>query len=143
VLTRAVQPLVVRLNHGENPVYRMTSRRQLKFPHHAGMTTDLISVSGVRGPSDTPNVAMAGLITLPSLAMSLMAFSLMASDLRLASRAWLRAVASCSRDARDRSSSAWTFEEQAGTRSQERQKKKKGRTTPKFTTHSGAALMSA
>jgi hypothetical protein len=69
---------------------------------------------------------MAELITLPSLAMSPMAFSLMASDLCQASRAWLRAAVSCSRDTRDRSSSAWTSEEQVGMRSQERQKKKKG-----------------
>jgi hypothetical protein len=60
---------------------------------------------------------MAELITLPSLAMSPMAFSLMASDLHLASQAWLRAVASCSRDARNCSSSAWTYEGQARTRS--------------------------
>jgi predicted LPLAT superfamily acyltransferase len=48
---------------------------------------------------------MAELITLPSLAISPMAFSLMASNLRRASRAWLRAVASYSRNARDCSSS--------------------------------------
>jgi hypothetical protein len=42
---------------------------------------------------------MAELIALPSLAMSPMAFSLMASDLRRAPRAWLRAAVSCSRDA--------------------------------------------
>jgi hypothetical protein len=39
---------------------------------------------------------MAELITLPSLAMSPMAFSLMASDLHWASRAWLRAATSFS-----------------------------------------------
>jgi hypothetical protein len=48
---------------------------------------------------------MAELIALPSLAISLIAFSLMASDLHRASRAWLRAAASCSRDTRDYSSS--------------------------------------
>jgi hypothetical protein len=53
---------------------------------------------------------MAALIALPSLAMSLMTFSLMASDLRRVSRAWLRATASYSRDARDYSSSVWTSE---------------------------------
>jgi hypothetical protein len=44
---------------------------------------------------------MAELITLPSLAISPIAFSLMASDLRPTSRAWLKAATSCSRDARD------------------------------------------
>jgi hypothetical protein len=44
---------------------------------------------------------MAELIALSTLAMSPMAFSLMASDLRRASWAWLRAAASCSWDARD------------------------------------------
>jgi hypothetical protein len=39
---------------------------------------------------------MAELIALPSLVMSPMAFSLMASDFRRASQAWLRAAASCS-----------------------------------------------
>jgi hypothetical protein len=42
-----------------------------------------------------------------------LAMSPMASDLRRASRAWLRAATSCSRDARDCSSSSWTSEEQA------------------------------
>jgi hypothetical protein len=60
---------------------------------------------------------MAKLIALPSLAMSPMAFSTMASNLHRALRAWFREDASCSRDARDCSSSAWTSEEQARTRS--------------------------
>jgi hypothetical protein len=72
--------------------------------------------------------------------MSLMAFLLMASDLRRASRAWLRAAASCFRDARDCSSSAWTSERQARMRSHGGlEKKKKRRTGPRFNTHSGAA----
>jgi hypothetical protein len=75
---------------------------------------------------------MDELIALSSLSMSPVAFSLMASDLRRASWAWLRAAASCSRDIRDCSSSAWTSEEQAGTRSQERQKKEEGEDSSKI-----------
>jgi hypothetical protein len=48
---------------------------------------------------------MAELITLPSLALSLMAFSLMTSAFRRESWAWLRSTASCSREARDCSNS--------------------------------------
>jgi hypothetical protein len=84
---------------------------------------------------------MAELIALPSLAMSPMAFSAMASDLRRASLAWFRVDASCSRDARDCSSSAWTSEEQARTRSHgglDGKKKKNRKTTPKFKTYFGA-----
>jgi hypothetical protein len=84
---------------------------------------------------------MAELIALPSLAMSPVAFSLMASDLRRASQAWFRAAASYSQDARDYSSSAWTSERQTKTRSYGGlEKKKKG---PRFDTHSGAAPTSA
>jgi hypothetical protein len=59
-------------------------------PHDGPSTTrarptSLINVSSVLGPSDTPSLAMAELIALPSLAMSPMAFSMMASDLRRAS----------------------------------------------------------
>jgi hypothetical protein len=88
---------------------------------------------------------MAELIALPSLAMSLMAFSAMASDLRRASRAWFRADASCSRDDRDCSSSVWTSEEQAKTRSHRglERKKKNREITPKFEMYSGAARTSA
>jgi hypothetical protein len=53
---------------------------------------------------------MAELIALPSLAMSPMAFWLMASDLRWASRAWLRTATSCSRDACNCSSSVLVSE---------------------------------
>jgi hypothetical protein len=34
--------LVVRLGHGEDPVYRMMSRRQLKFSYHARNATNLL-----------------------------------------------------------------------------------------------------
>jgi hypothetical protein len=88
---------------------------------------------------------MAELIALPSLAMSPMAFSAMASDLRRASRAWFRAVVSCSQDARDYSNSVWTSEEQVKTRSHGglERKKKNRETTPKLDTYSGAASTSA
>jgi hypothetical protein len=88
---------------------------------------------------------MAELITQPSLAMSSTAFSVMASDLHRASRAWFRADASCSRDAQDCSSSAWTSKEQAETRShgELEGKKKDNKITPKFDTYSGAAPTSA
>jgi hypothetical protein len=72
-----------------------------------------------------------------------MAFSLMASDLRRASRAWLRAAASRSRDARDCSSSAWSFEGQTKTRSHRVLEKQKGRTRLRLSMHSGAILMNA
>jgi hypothetical protein len=91
----------------------MPGRRQLKFPHHAGEApTSSINISGVIGPSGTLSPAIADLIPLPSLTMSLMAFWLMASDLRWVSQAWLRAVASCSRDMCDCSSSVLTPEKQ-------------------------------
>jgi hypothetical protein len=88
---------------------------------------------------------MAELITLPSLALSPMAFSAMASVLHRASRAWFRAAVPCSRDARDCSSSAWTSEEQARTKSHRglERKKKNKKTTLKFNTYSGAAPTSA
>jgi hypothetical protein len=84
---------------------------------------------------------MAELIALPSLATFPMAFSVMASDLRRASRTWLRAAVSYSRDARDYSSSAWISEEQAKTWSHGglEKKKKNRKTKPKFNTYSGAA----
>jgi hypothetical protein len=34
--------LVVRLDHGEDPVYRTTSRRQLNFSYHTGKATNLL-----------------------------------------------------------------------------------------------------
>jgi hypothetical protein len=74
----------------------------------------------------------------PSLAMSPMDFSLMASDLRGASQAWLRAAVSCSRDARDYSSSAWTSERQARTIIHGGLGKRR-KTGPRFNTHSEAA----
>jgi hypothetical protein len=79
------------------------------------------------------------------LAMSSMAFSVMASDLRRASWAWFKAATSYSRDARDYSSSAWTSEEQARTRSHGGlvRKKKNRKATPKFNTYSGPAPTSA
>jgi hypothetical protein len=88
---------------------------------------------------------MAELIALPSLAMSPMAFSAMASNLCRASRAWFREAVSCSRDAQDCSCSVWTFEEQAKTRSHRglKKKKKNREATPKFDTYSGAAPTSA
>jgi hypothetical protein len=67
--------------------------------------TSSINVLGVRGPNDTSSAIIAELNNLPSLVMSPIAFSAMASDLRWASRAWLRAAASCSRDERTCSSS--------------------------------------
>jgi hypothetical protein len=36
----AVQPLLVRLEHGEDPVYRSPSRRQLKLSDHARKAPD-------------------------------------------------------------------------------------------------------
>jgi hypothetical protein len=72
-------------------------------------TTSSINISGVRGPNDTPSTTIAVLNVLPSLATSPNAFSLIAYDLCRASRVWLRAAASCSRDARACSSSSWTF----------------------------------
>jgi hypothetical protein len=51
------------------------------------------------------------LIALPSLAMSSMTFWLMASDLRWASRAWVKAAASYSRAICDCSSSVLTSED--------------------------------
>jgi hypothetical protein len=71
-----------------------------------------------------------------------MAFSLMASDLHWASWAWLRAAASCSRDARDCSSSVRTSEKPTRTRSHDGLAKKK-KTEPRFDTHSEAAPTSA
>jgi hypothetical protein len=80
-------------------VRRTISRRQLKFPHHAGKAPDLFDQRLRRSwTSNTSSPAMAELIALPSLAMAPMVFSLMASDLHRASQAWLRAAASCSRD---------------------------------------------
>jgi hypothetical protein len=74
--------------------------------------------------------------------MSPMAFSAMASDLRRASQAWLRAAASCSRVVRDCSSSVWTSEEQARARSHGglEEKKTNKKTTSKFDAYSEAAL---
>jgi hypothetical protein len=68
--------------------------------------------------------------------------SMDASDLCWASWAWLRAAASYSRDARDCSSSAWTSERQARTRSHGGPEKKR-KTGPRFNTHSGAASTNA
>jgi hypothetical protein len=66
-----------------------------------------------------------------------------ASDLRQASRAWLRATASWSQDAGDCSSSAWTSEGQARMRSHDELEKEKRKTGPRFNTHSEAGPMSA
>jgi hypothetical protein len=91
-------------------VHCAVGRRQLEFPHHEGRRpTSSINVLGVCGPNDTPSAAIAELSVLPSLATSLIAFSLIASDLRRASRDWLGVAASCSWDARACSSSAWSF----------------------------------
>jgi hypothetical protein len=38
----AVQPLVVRIDHGEDPVYRTISRRQLKFSYHVEKAANLL-----------------------------------------------------------------------------------------------------
>jgi hypothetical protein len=38
----AVQPLLVRLDHGEDPVHSTTSRRQLKFSYYAGKAANLL-----------------------------------------------------------------------------------------------------
>jgi hypothetical protein len=84
---------------------------------------------------------MAELIALPSLAMSPMAFWLMASDLRWASRAWLRTAASCSQDACNCSSLVLVSEKRTGTRSYGGFAEK-GKTESKPYTHSEAASTS-
>jgi hypothetical protein len=39
---RVVEPLVVRLKHGDDSVHYATSRRQLEIVHHTGKTSNLL-----------------------------------------------------------------------------------------------------